>query len=79
MKSLLWIFVKNDTQFDLEIIYTKIHLKLRLDDVQYLNEYWGFKKSQFLRIYTYKYSNLNVHSNQYFESLHLDTKDILNK
>ena len=79
MKSLLWIFVKSDTELDLEANRTKIHAKLRPDEIQYLDEYWGLKKSQFLRIYIRKYPNLGAHSNQRSESLHPGTKDILNK
>ncbi|ERF76966.1 hypothetical protein EPUS_02678 [Endocarpon pusillum Z07020] len=79
MKSLLWTFIKSDTQLDLEANRVKIHAKLRPDEIQYLNEYWGPKESQFLRIHTQKYPNLGAHSNQRSESLHPGTKDILNK
>ncbi|ERF72882.1 hypothetical protein EPUS_08495 [Endocarpon pusillum Z07020] len=79
MKSLLWSFVKSNTQLELEAIRTAIHSKLRPDKIQYLNKYWGPKESQFLRIHTRKHPNLGAHSNQRSESLHPGTKDILNK
>ena len=79
MKTLLWTFIKNNTYVELEINRIEIHSKLRLDEIENLKDYWGPKKSQFLRIYTRKYSNLNAHSNQRLKSLYSDIKDILNK
>jgi hypothetical protein len=79
LKTLLWTFIKSNTHGDLETIRAEIYLKLRLDEINYLREYWGSKEKQFLRIYTQTYPNLGAHSNQRSESLHLGTTDILNK
>ena len=79
LKSLLWTFVKSKTHTLLEGNRTELHLKLRPDEIRYLQEYWGPKETQFIRVYTCKYPNLGAHSNQRSESLHPGTTDILNK
>ena len=52
MKSLLEAFIKSNTHLDLKAIHTEIHSKYRPGEIQYLDEYWGLKELQFLRIYT---------------------------
>ena len=79
LKALLWDFVKSKTHTILKATRTALHLKLRPDEIRYLQEYWGPKEPQFVRVYTCQYPNLGAHSNQRSESLHPGTTDILNK
>ena len=79
MKSLLWKFVKSASSEELEVNRAEIHAKLRPDEIKYLNDFWGPRERQFLRIFTRQHPNLGAHSNQRSESLHPGTKDILNK
>lgn len=77
--SLLWKFVKSDTEVEVESNRREIHAKLRPQEVNYLEEFWRPKERQFLRVYTRKYPNLGAFSNQRSESIHPVTKQILHK
>jgi hypothetical protein len=56
-----------------------LHLKLKPDEIRYLQEYWGPKEAQFIQLYTSRYPNWGAYLNQRSESLHPSTTDILNK
>ncbi|KAF7502032.1 hypothetical protein GJ744_008554 [Endocarpon pusillum] len=79
LRDTLWRFIKSRTQEELAEHRQELHSKLKSDEINYLNEYWGPREASFLHIYTRTYPNLGSHSNQRSESIHPITIRILNK
>ena len=77
--NIIWSWIKAPDPEALEVARTKLILNLRVDEKEYLVNYYQPKERQFCRAYTSFYRNLGVYSTQRVEGSHPIVKSNLNK
>jgi hypothetical protein len=77
--DMIWSWIKAPDHEALEVARTKLILNLRVDEKEYLVNYYQPKERQFCRAYTSFYRNLGVYSTQRVEGSHPIVKSNLNK
>jgi MULE transposase domain len=73
-----WRYCKAETAEEVTKQRFELTALLNQKDTEYILRTWVPKETQFLRLYTKQYLNLDCFSNQRCESLHPIIKDILN-
>ena len=77
---MIWSWIRRLPDLEaLEVARTKLILNLRVDEKEYLVNYYQPKERQFCRAYTSFYRNLGVYSTQRVEGSHPIVKSNLNK